>query len=88
MFKVNNEEIGCLVGNNELSKHNLLFPCISAGIYLFKFSYGNTRIIFEIWSKLTIKTPEQQRWRYSGVVIANFEHILYIFFPKHIWDIV
>ena len=29
----------------------------------------------QIWSKLTIKTPEQRR---SGVFIVNFEHILHL----------
>ena len=26
-------------------------------------------------SKLTVKTPERQQWRRSGVFIVNFEHI-------------
>ena len=25
-------------------------------------------------SKLTVKTPERQQWRRSGVFIVNFEH--------------
>ena len=31
--------------------------------------------MFEICSKLKIKTPESRQWRRSGVFIAKFEHI-------------
>ena len=31
--------------------------------------------VVRIYSKLTIKTPEQRQWRPSGVFIVNFEHI-------------
>ena len=40
-----------------------------AGIYLLN---------DEIWSKLTIKTPERRNWSSSGVLIVNFEHILHL----------
>ena len=43
-------------------------------IYMFKVNNRNTRTRCEIYSKLTIKTP-QPRWRRSGVYIVNFEHI-------------
>ena len=33
----------------------------------------------EVFSKLTIKTPEPSRWRRSGVFIVNFENILHLF---------
>ena len=46
-----------------------------AGIYLFKVNNGNTRTMFEICSKLTIKTPERRQLRRSGVFIVNFEQI-------------
>ena len=46
-----------------------------AGIYLFKVSNRNTRIICEICPKLIIKTPER-RQPISGVFIVNFEKIL------------
>ena len=36
---------------------------------------GNTRAMFEICSKLTIKTPGRHERRHSGVVIVNFEQI-------------
>ena len=52
--------------NNGL-KGNKVYP---AGIYLLKVNNRNTRTTSEIYSKLTIKTPEQ------GVFIVNFEHIL------------
>ena len=29
----------------------------------------------EIWSQLTMKTPERRQWRLSGVFTVNFEHI-------------
>ena len=32
----------------------------------------------EIWSKLTVKTPERRQWRCSGVFIVNFDHILHL----------
>ena len=32
----------------------------------------------EIFSKLTIKTPERYQWRRSGVFIVNVEQILNI----------
>ena len=31
--------------------------------------------MYEIYSKLKIKTPESRQWRRSGVFIAKFEHI-------------
>ena len=49
-----------------------------AGIYLPKDNNGNTRTMCEIYSKLTIKTPERDHWRRSGVFIVNFEQISYI----------
>ena len=47
----------------------------TAGNYMFKVNNRNTRGRCEIYSKLTIKTPEQRRWRHSGVFIVNFEYI-------------
>ena len=41
----------------------------------FKVNYRNTRRRCEIYSKLTIKTPERRKWRHSGVFIFNFEYI-------------
>ena len=48
------------------------------GIYMFKVNSGNTRTRCEIYSKITIKTPERRHWRRSGVFIVNFEHISYL----------
>ena len=50
----------------------LVFP---AGIY--------TKTRFQLFSKLTIKTPKRSHWRRSGVFIVNFDHILLfvLFFP-------
>ena len=50
-----------------------------ANIYLFKVNNRNTRKRCEIFSKLTIKTPERRRWRRSGVFIINFENISHLF---------
>ena len=53
----------------------LIFPFEqSASIYLFKLNNRNTIKRCEIYSKLTIKTPERQCRRF-GVFILNFEHI-------------
>ena len=40
-----------------------------------RFNYRSTRTKCEIYSKLTIKTPERRHWRRSSVFIVNFEHI-------------
>ena len=49
-----------------------------AGINCFKVNNGKTRTMCEIYSKLTIKTPERRHWRRSSVFIANFEQIWHI----------
>ena len=48
-----------------------------AGNYTFKVNNRNTRTWCEIYSKLTIETPERRRFR-SGVFIVNFEHISHL----------
>ena len=50
---------------------------VSAGIYLLKVNNKNTRTRYEIYSKLTIKTPEERQWRRS-VVFINFKHISHL----------
>ena len=55
--------------------HEIAFP---AGIYLLKVNNRNTRKRCETCSKLTIKRPEQRRWRRSTVFIVNFEHISHL----------
>ena len=52
-------------------------------IHLFKFNNGNARTTFEIYSKLTTKTPKQRYRRRSGVFIVTFEQIwnIVIVFP-------
>ena len=47
---------------------------------MFKDNNRNTRIAYEIYSKLTIKTLEQRQWRHSGVFIVNFEHFCTLFY--------
>ena len=46
-------------------------PLNSAANYMFKVNNRNTRARCEIWSKLTIKTPERHNWCRSGVFIAK-----------------
>ena len=46
---------------------------IASGIYLFIINNRNTRTMFEICLKLTIKTPELRQSRRCGVFIDNFE---------------
>ena len=49
-----------------------------ANIYLLKVSNGNPRTMYEIFSNLTIETPELRHCRRSDVFIVNFEEILHI----------
>ena len=51
---------------------------IPSGICLLKVNDGITRTVFEICSKLRIKTLERPRWCRSGVFIVNFEQISHI----------
>ena len=46
--------------------------------YMFKVNSRNTRTRCEIYSELTIKTPEWHHCRRSGVFIVNFEHISHL----------
>ena len=50
---------------------------MSACNYLLKVNNKSTRSNCEIYSKLTIKTPERRQWRRCGVFIVNFEDISY-----------
>ena len=45
---------------------------------MFKVNNRNTRTRYEIYSKLTVKTPERRQWYCSGVFIVNFEHISHL----------
>ena len=48
------------------------------GNYMFKVKNINTRTKCEIYSNLTIKTPERRHYRRSGVFNVNFEHISHL----------
>ena len=61
--------------NKNTQKVVILSGHYPVNIYLFKVNNGNTWTIHEIFSKLTIKTPEWRHWRRSGVFIVKFEHI-------------
>ena len=51
------------------------FGLYPSDIYVLKVIHSNTGTRCKIWSKLTIKTPEQRHWRRSGVLTVNFDHI-------------
>ena len=51
----------------ELSTANNRFNNNSASIYLLKVNSRNSRKSCEIYTKLTLKTPEQRQWCFSGV---------------------
>ena len=40
-------------------------------IYLFRLNYGNTRNMWEISSKLTVKTPERRRWLHFSIFMLT-----------------
>ena len=46
-----------------------------AAVYLFQVNNGDTRTVFEICSKLIIKTPDRRHSRIYGISIVNFEPI-------------
>ena len=69
-------------------KFNLTRKLISiyqADNNLFKVTNGNTRTIWEICSKIKIKTPGQRHWRRSGVFFVNFEQISRIVLVFLLW---
>ena len=45
---------------------------LPGNMWLFKVRNRNTRKRCEIYSKLTIKTPERRQWRRSGTFIVDF----------------
>ena len=53
-------------------------PFLFCDVHRFKANNQNTTTGSEIYSKLTIMTPERRIWRLSGVFIANFEHISHL----------
>ena len=57
---------------------HILSTVMPVGNYMFTVNNRNTRTGCEIYSKLTIKTPERHHWRHSGVFIVNFKHISHV----------
>ena len=49
-----------------------------ANIYLLRVNNRNIRKRCEIFSKLTINTPERRHWQRSGDFMVNFEHISHV----------
>ena len=43
--------------------------------YMFQVNNRNTRTMYEICSKLTMKTPERRHWRHLGVFVVNIEEV-------------
>ena len=60
---------------NLKNEKTVLSFSIAVVIYLPKVNNRNTRTMWEISLRLTIKTPERRRWRRSSVFIVNFEQI-------------
>ena len=82
LFKVNNEDTRTKWNVNETSKFwagwKQLFIGVPANIYLFKINNRNIRKRCEIYSNLTMKTPERDQRR-SRVFIVKFECISNLF---------
>ena len=59
----------------------------TAVIYLFKVNNRNTRTIYEIWSKLTIKTPQWSQWRHLVPLLLtlNIFYTLRCYFYCWLW---
>ena len=78
------EEGGALTVTDTISSFSFKIPTNSTfysnpvSIYLFKVNNRNIRTRCEIYSKITIKTPEGCQWRHSGVFIVNSEHISHL----------
>ena len=51
------------------------FYAYPASMYLLKVNNGNTTILCDIRSKLTMETQGRRHWHTSGVCIVNFEQI-------------
>ena len=64
--------------NQLMKKHNTSKPIVPAGIFLVKVNNRNTRTRCEIYSNLTIKTPDRRYCRRPGVFIINFEHVSHL----------
>ena len=72
----------------QLSLFNILeITRTPAAIHLLKDNNEDTRTIYEICSKLTIKIPLRLQWPRSGVSIINFEQILHIVLVFHLLNL-
>ena len=67
------------------NKPHMLIHCFNSfmfslvNIYLFKVKNGDTRIMYQICSKLIIKKLRWRYWPRSGIfIVVNFEHIPHI----------
>ena len=56
-----------------------------ACIYLFKVDSKNTRLMYEICSKLAIKTPERSHWWYFGVFIVTWNTFYTLLWCFYCW---
>ena len=62
----------------ELKHFRLELTIKPVDTYLFKVNNRNTRTTSEIYSKLTIKTPERHHRRRYSVFVVNFGQIIHI----------
>ena len=66
--------------------YSLFLDSFIVGIYLFKANNGNTRTMYKICLKLTIKTPDRCHWCSPGVFIIIFGYtsqIILVFLFVH-----
>ena len=57
------------------------FTCIPSGQLSAQSQKQNSRTWYKIYSKFTIKTPEQHQWHLLGVFIVNFKQISHLLSP-------
>ena len=83
IFRKSNSIIKVKTGAAIFPRNN---PACVANIYLFKASKGDTRINFNIRSKLTMKTPERRQWRRSGIslllTLNKFHRLFWLWTSK------
>ena len=75
MARILNKQILNNTSNTALSKVIIFSGPNPGNIYLFKVNNKSIRKRCEIFSRLTIKTPERRHCHSSAAFIVNFEHI-------------
>ena len=62
--------------------------CFSFNEWCLKMIRQTLKLLRQIFSKLTIQTPERHLWRRSGVSVVNFKHICCKKCVWSLWDII